>query len=261
MKNLLSEPALSGIEIGSTEWFTAQRSIISSRPLIRATYDRWYSTMLADVQSVPPERPGKILEIGSGSGYVKTLNPDVITSDVVPGNSDLVIDAQNLPFEDASLRGILLTHVFHHIPDITRFLTEALRTLVDGGVIAMIDVAHTPLSRLLFGRFHPEDYRSDAATWSLDMSRPYGGANQALTWMLFKRDRRLFEDRFPDLSLETIELLPWLGYLFSGGATRRNLVPNALARVIIKVDAAAELLNPICALHWHIRIRKRGSRS
>lgn len=258
MKTLLAEPALDGIEIGSTAWFTAQQNIIAARPLIRATYDRWYSAMLADVATVPDHESAKILEIGSGSGYVKRLNPNVVTSDIVPGNADLLIDAQELPFEDNSLRGILLTHVFHHIPDVNRFLAEARRTLVPGGVIAMIDVAHTPLSRLIFGRFHPEDYRSGALEWPLDPSRPCGGANQALTWIVLQRDRAIFERCFPELKLETIELLPWLGYLFSGGATRRNLVPGPLAEVIVKIDRAAEVFNPICALHWHIRIRKLG---
>jgi len=255
-RDLLDSPELLGIEPGSPEWFEIQRKFILSRPLVRSTYDQWYRAMLADVASVPLERPGDILEIGSGSGYVKTINPTVITSDIVEGHSDRVVDAQALPFSNESLRGILLTHVFHHIPDVRRFLSEAERTLVPGGVISMIDVCHTPLARLLFGRFHPEGYDSSAREWALDSSQAMAGANQALTWIVLRRDRELFVKEWPMFALECCELLPWLGYAMSGGVTRRDLVPRGAVKLISVLDKIATIANPLCALHWHIRIRK-----
>jgi len=252
---LLEEPALNGVEIGSERWFRVQRDLILRRPLVKRTYDRWYGAMLADAATVP--HPGRILELGSGANYVKLLDPTVITSDVVPGAADMTVDAQRLPFEDGSLRAIFLTHVLHHIPDPSRFFAEAIRTLVPGGTISLIDVAHTPLARLLFGRFHPEGYDSAREGWTLDESAPLGGADQAMSWVLFRRDRALFEARFPALDVEVIELLPWFGYLLSGGLTRRNLVPGVLVPALVALDRATTLLNPAFALHWHIRIRKR----
>jgi len=255
MKTLLEEPALHGVDIGSTEWFALQRSLIEKRPLVKRAYDLWYSTMLADVATVPGGTGG-IVELGSGSNYVKSLDPSVITSDVVSGGADMVIDARSLPFKAESLRGVLLTHVFHHIPDVTQFLSEAIRTLVPGGVISLIDVTHSPLARLLFGRFHPEAYRSDREGWLLDTSGTYGGADQALSWVVFHRDRERFERQFPGLRVEVIESLPWLGYLLSGGLTRKNIIPRALVPLISTADQATTALNGLCALHWHIRIRK-----
>lgn len=251
---LFEDPALAGVQLGSEEWFEAQRSIIDSRPLIKASYDRWYGTMLADVATVA--RPGTVLEIGSGSGYVKSLDSTVITSDVVPGHSDMLVDAERLPFADESLKGILLTHVFHHIPHVEKFLAEAQRTLVPGGVVTMIDVAHTPLARLVFGRFHPEAYDHRVKAWELDTSGPYGGANQAMSWVVFQRDRKRLRDLFPQLCVEAMDFLPWLGYLLSGGATRRNFIPAPTVPFMKSLDSATTPLNPLCALHWHIRIRK-----
>jgi SAM-dependent methyltransferase len=253
---LLEEPALKGVDLGSTRWFDIQRELIVRRPLVKATYDRWYSLMLADAGSAPPAPGGQVVELGSGANYVKLLDPTVITSDVVPGSADMVVDAQALPFADATLRAILLTHVFHHIPQPERFLEEALRALVPGGVITMIDVAHTPFARLLFGRFHPEKYESRTEGWALDTSGPYGGANQAMTWIVFRRDAGEFARRFPGLRIECIELLPWFGYLLSGGLTRRNLIPPAVVSGIRLLDRATTALNSAFALHWHIRIRK-----
>jgi SAM-dependent methyltransferase len=253
----LAEPLLDGFETGSPEWFAVQREIIDSRPLVRRTYRQWYATMLTDVASAPELEGASVLEIGSGPGYIKTMDSTVITSDIAPGNVDMVIDAQALPFENSSLRAILLTHVFHHIPDVRKFLREASRTLVPGGVISMIDVAHTPLARFLFGRFDTEDYESKRTEWELDLQRPLGGANQALTWMVFQRDRKTFDVSFPEFRVECIERLPWLGYMLSGGVTRRNLVPHQIAPAVGGLDRVAEVLNPLCSLHWHIRIRKQ----
>lgn len=256
MATLLEEPSLRGVELGSDHWFSIQRDLIVRRPLVKATYETWYSTMLADAATV--HAPGAILELGSGANFVKLIDPSVITSDLVPGNSDLVVDAQALPFGDEALRAILLTHVLHHIPDPSRFFNEALRTLVPGGVITMIDVAHTPLARLLFGRFHPEGYDSKRKDWLLDTSGAYGGADQAMSWVLFQRDREAFERRFPDLAIEEMRLLPWFGYLVSGGLTRRNLIPSWTVPALRAVDRAGAALNPLAALHWHIRLRKRA---
>jgi SAM-dependent methyltransferase len=256
LSGLLDEPRLSGVEVGSSEWFAIQRELVVSRPLVHDTYSAWYEKMLGDSASAPSDG-GKVLELGSGSNFVKLLDPRVITSDVVPGASDLVVDAQDLPFAEGSLKAILLTHVFHHIVAPERFLAEATRTLVPGGVISIIDVAHTPFARVLFTYLHPEGYHSNRRTWLLDESEPLGGANQAMTWMVFNRDIAQFRAEFPQLQLELIEYMPWLGYLISGGLTRRNLIPGALVPLLRALDRRSRALDPFMSLHWHIRIRKR----
>lgn len=253
--SFLLEPSLRDLEVGSQPWFEGQLRIIRSRPLVRASYDRWYNLMLEDVRTGTCSA-NQILEIGSGAGYVKLLDPSVIASDIVPGKADLVLDAQALPFADESLRGILCTHVLHHIPNVELFFAEARRTLALNGVLAMIDVAHTALARFLFGHFHPEDYDASAKDWALNPERPCGGANQALSWMVFVRDRERFERLFPELRVECIELLPWLGYLAGGGVTRRNLIPKGVARILLGIDDRTAFTRGIFGLHWHIRIRK-----
>jgi SAM-dependent methyltransferase len=260
LKTLFSDPAMSALELGSKESFAAQREAISRRRLTKATYDCWYDRMLGDVSSVCAEGP--VLEIGSGANYAKLVSPEIITSDVVAGASDMVVDAQCLPFDDRSLKAIMLTHVFHHIPCPAKFLGEAVRTLVPGGVISIIDVAHTPFARFVFGRFHPEAYDSTATDWLLDTTGVYGGANQAMSWIVFVRDRARLQKEFPTLSVEIVEYLPWFGYLLSGGVMMRNFVPEVAVAPIRAADLAMTALHPLMALHWHMRIRhndKAGS--
>lgn len=75
------------------------------------------------------------LELGSGGGFFKEICKDVITSDVTDVNGvDMVIDAQNLPFEDESIDIIYAVHVLHHIPDVNKFFSEVVRVCkVSGG--------------------------------------------------------------------------------------------------------------------------------
>lgn len=254
MLHALKESSLADVAVGTEEYFAAQKRLILSRPLLKWCYDGWYRRMLADVRSV--KGPGVVLELGSGGSYLEDLDPSIVTSDVVPGVAEKVIDGRSLPYPDRSIRALLMTHVFHHIPDVVAFLGEAQRTLIPGGVISMIEVAHTPFARFFFRNFHPEPYVDDARDWSFAQQHSMMDSNQALSWMVFVRDRRRFESLYPDLKIERFAFLPWFTYLLTGGVTGRCLAPAPLSRPLQAVEGALRPLSPLFALHWHIVVRK-----
>lgn len=256
MLTLLKEPSINGLVVGSPEFFACQKDLIQQRPLLKRCYDDWYARLLADVRSVAA--PGLLLELGSGGSCLKDLEPAFITSDVVPGVAERLIDACKLPFDDASLRGIALTHVLHHIPDLEAFFREAQRTLVAGGVITMIEVAHTPFARFFFRNFHPEPYDDSRREWSFGQKDSMMDSNQALSWMVFVRDRERFQKLYPDLVIETFGFTPWFTYLLSGGVTKRYLMPNFLVPLLSGMEWLLTPLRPLFALHWHIRIRRKA---
>lgn len=256
MLGFLKEPSLKGIPVGSPEFFARQKALIEERPLLKSCYDDWYSRLLADVNSVPAR--GILLELGSGGSRLKDLEPRFITSDVVPDVADRVIDACVLPFEDDSIQAIALTHVLHHIPDVEAFFREASRSLIPGGVITMIEVAHTPFARFFFDRFHPEPYEDSNLEWSFGQQDSMMDSNQALSWMIFVRDRERFEKLFPDLIIESFAFTPWFAYLISGGVTMRDLIPHFLVPVLLGIEWLLTPLRPLFALHWHIRIRRKA---
>ncbi len=254
--NLLREPRLQGITIGSPEFFRIQNELIAQRPALRFCYDLWYHTLLDDPAVRNAPRDARFLELGSGGSRLKELDHRIITSDVSPGIADLVVDARKLPFPDASLHAIFLTHVFHHIPDVSQFLHEAERVLVPGGVIGMIEVAATPFARFFFNHFHPEPF-SPQLGWTFAQNDSMMDSNQALSWIVFERDLLRFQREHPGLILEEKRWLPWLPYLLSGGVTRRDLLPSAVVPAIIATDRGLRGLYAIFALHWFIRLRKR----
>jgi SAM-dependent methyltransferase len=253
----LSHPRLKNLSMGDPEWFRAQLSVILTKPLVKSCYDLWYKKLLADADSVPQEALHKpIVELGSGAGYVKTIRPEVIASDVVPGCAEIVLDGRRLPFADGSIRAIFAAHVFHHIPDVERFFEESCRVLAPGGVISMVEVTHTPFARFFFSRIHPEPYNDRAQTWDFPEGHSMLDSNQALSWMVFFRDRRRFVKAFPQLRLESRTYLPWLSYLLSGGVNLRSFVPGFLTPVVRIADTLLKPLDGLFAIHWHLTVRK-----
>jgi SAM-dependent methyltransferase len=255
MLGWLKEPSLKGLQPGTVEFFSRQKALILHRPLLKRCYDDWYARLLADARSV--SHTGALVELGSGGSYLKSLEPAVITSDVGPNIAEQVIDARQLPFGDESIQALLLTHVFHHIPDVDAFLREAQRALVPGGVISMIEVAHTPFARFFFRNFHHEPYDDKQERWGFKQGDSMMDSNQALSWIVFVRDRALFEQLHPGLQIEALELMPWFTYFISGGVTMRYLVPKFMNGLLAVVERAINPLSPLLALSWHIRIRKR----
>jgi SAM-dependent methyltransferase len=219
---------LADLEIGSPEWFQAQRQLIDAKPLIKRCYRTWYRLLLEDADSAPGGS-GPIVELGSGGSFLAELRPGIVRSDVLAGNVDAVFDGRALPFRAGSVRALLLTHVFHHIPDVAAFLSEAQRVLIPGGVVSMVDCTHTPFARFFFQRFHPEPYDDTCAAWDFPAGHSMLDSNQALTWLVFFRDRQRIASLAPDLSLEHWRYLPWFSYLLSGGVNLPSFVPRPLA--------------------------------
>jgi hypothetical protein len=146
--------------------------------------------------------------------------------------------------------------VLHHIPNLDAFFHEAQRALVPGGVITMIEVAHTPFARFFFKNFHHEPYRDNLQAWSFGQQDSMMDSNQALSWMVLVRDRAKFEAKFPSLRIEHFAFTPWFTYLISGGVTMRDIIPHFLTGPLFGVEWLLGPVRPLFALHWHIRLRK-----
>jgi SAM-dependent methyltransferase len=241
--------------VGSPEYFRIQRDLIRERPLLKACYDTWYSEMLRANQG-GALGPGESLELGSGGSLLRDALPGLITSDVVEGVADRVIDGRALPFPDRGLRAIFMTHTLHHIPDVSRFFAEADRALQPGGFVALVEVAHTPFAKFFFSNFHPEPYDDQSTHWDFTQQDSMMDSNQALSWLVFVRDLEKFNREFPKLKVERFAWLPWITYLAAGGVTMRNVIPGPVIPLLHALEWLFRPLRPLFALHWLIILRK-----
>ena len=225
----ISHPLTRGMDLDDVRVTLARREIIQRKKFLKTLYNEWYR-MLKD--NLPADE--RVLEIGSGAGFLKDLLPSVITSEVfaIPG-VDRVEDACRLDFPNDSLGAIVMLDVFHHIRDVRAFLIEARRVLCQGGRILMIEPWRSRWSSVIYRNLHHEPFDTDAADWRLPSGGgPLSTANGALPWIVFERDRDQFEAEFPEFSIVKLEPLMPLAYLVSGGVGTQVSLPRSMYRPV-----------------------------
>ena len=254
LRRLLAHPLTASLAVDDPATTALRRQIISSKPILKAIYDEWYSMLAKEI----PPGDGLVLELGSGGGYCADFIPGLITSETFacPG-VQIVVDAQRLPFAEKSLRAIVMTDVLHHMSDVRRFFAESARCLCPGGKIVMIEPWVTSWSRLIYAHFHPEPFRPDSPEWSFSSSGPLSGANSALAWIVFHRDRQVFESEFPEFLTERINPFMAFRYLVSGGVGMRSLTPGFTSSAWIGLERLLEPQMPRLGMFALIAVQRR----
>jgi SAM-dependent methyltransferase len=227
--------------------------IIRRKSLLRRLYIDFYDQFRRAAGEV---RGSKLVELGSGGGFIKEVIPNVTTSDVIdaPG-VDLCFSAMDMPFDDASVDAFLMIDVLHHLPDARAFFAEATRCLRAGGKVVMIEPANTPWSRFIYGNFHHEAFEPDAG-WSFPSTGRLSGANGALPWIIFCRDRARFEDRFPLLRINRVRPHTPFRYLVSGGLRLRQLLPGFAYPLIKALEAALSPLREQLGMFMTVELER-----
>lgn len=223
VKRLLSHPDTRDLGIDDPRTTDLRKNIIQRNRFLWRIYDEWYRLLTACI----PEGPGRVVELGSGAGFLGRYVPGLIASEVFPCSGiQIVLDARQLPFASGSLRSIAMVDVFHHIPESRAFFAEAQRCLRPGGSIVMIEPWVSTWSRFVYTHLHHEPFECDANDWTFPDEGPLSGANGALPWIVFERDRRRFESEYPQLKVQAIRPFMPFRYLVSGGVSMRQLTPE-----------------------------------
>lgn len=221
----------------------AIRRRIRSKPALERWYRECYAKFADCVERSAGDGP--VLELGSGAGFLKELMPDVLTSDVLPYEGvDRVVDATQLPFGAGDLRAILMLNVFHHIGDVEAFLGEAQRCLADGGRLFMVDQHLGWISTPILKYGHDEPFDADTRDWRFESTGALSSANGALAWIVFERDRALFERRYPHLRLERYRSHSPLRYFLAGGLKSWSLLPGWAFTPASVLDRSLTRLTP-----------------
>ena len=209
---------------------------IRANGLLYEIYRDVYQRLLAEV---PRERFPRLLELGSGGGFLREFAPYAITSECVETpRVDRVVDACKIDqhFEPASLDAIVAFNVFHHLPDAAGFLRGAQAVLRPGGRIALIEPWFTPVGQWFYRALHHEPWVADPDDWNIRGFGRLEGANSRLPTSVFRDSDRRFAREFPALRILKREPFhKWL-YLASGGLKLNTRIPRPVARRIIELD-------------------------
>jgi len=239
--------------------------IIQKKPFFKRLYVDFYKqfekvgwalpTSDRGVQSTPYDKV--LVELGSGGGFIKEVLPNVTTSDILDlPNVDQVFSVIEMPFDKESVDAFFMLDVLHHIADPRAFFREALRCLKPGGKIVMIEPANTPWSRFIYKNFHHELFDTQAQ-WEQQEVVPLSQGNGALPWIIFSRDRKIFEEEFPTLRIVSIRNHTPLRYLLSGGLTLRQLVPSFTYPLFKAVEYLLFPLNNLLGMFQTIELQKQ----
>ena len=97
-------------------------------------------------------------EKGERYAFISNINQS-IDVEACPGSgkttcllAKLYLLSEKMPFENESIGAVVMINVFHHIPDCTLFLAEAMRVLPVGGKIIMVEPYNSTWSRFINGK-------------------------------------------------------------------------------------------------------------
>jgi len=254
--------------------------IIQKKPFLKKIYIDFYEQFK---KSISNSEEKVLVELGSGGGFIKEIISNVITSDVLElPNVDKVFSVLDMPFEEASVDAFFMFDVLHHIAEPRAFFKEALRCLKVGGKVVMIEPANTFWSRFIYKNFHHEAFDTKAPEWccrgqakwelgprpswldqaetgkagTLQESGRLSGANGALAWIIFWRDRKILESEFPSLRIVRMRNHTPLRYLLSGGLTLRQLVPSFSYSAVKAIEYTLSPINDLLGMFQTIELEK-----
>ncbi len=227
---------------------------------MRAVFAEFYDRCI-EIDRAYGSGEGHLIEIGAGSSLFSERYPQVVGTDIKPHpHLARVLDAQAMDLEAESVRAIFAINCFHHLPDPMAFFGELDRVLVPGGTCVLVEPYYGPVAGAFYARlFDTEGFDRTQAMWEDAGRTIMHGANQALSYIVFERDRALFEQRCPTLEVVVREpLTNWLRYLLSGGLNFRQLVPSRTEQLLRALERLLAPASRWLALHHLVALRKRA---
>jgi SAM-dependent methyltransferase len=212
------------------------------KPALQHEYHRFYRKIAGQLVNVPP---GPVLECGSGIGNLKSVLPQAITSDLFPNPW---LDRQEnifaLSFPSASLSGVVLFDVFHHLQYPGTALRELHRVLKPGGRAIIFEPAAGLLGRVVLGLFHHEPFAlHEPIAWEapahFDPHVVSYYAAQGNAWRIFGRHD--YDSQLAGWTLPQVYYFPALPWLLTGGFRGPNFCRGLLRPLAAGVETLLSL--------------------
>ena len=207
-----------------------------AKPLLKEIYAAFSRRIMG---LVDPAIPGRVVELGSGIGNLKTFLPGALATDLFQNPwLDLVCDGYELPFRQGSLSHLVLFDVFHHLRAPNAFLREARRVLVpEKGRLILLEPYVGWTTYPVYGLFHHEPVglkEPISRVESLPRPRDYYAAQGNATRLFFRKEIPGWPQGWRIFHAEAFSCFH---YLLSGGYAKPALYPARWLDALQKLDA------------------------
>lgn len=188
------------------------------------------------------------IEIGCGVTPMSDHYENIVATDIeITECATKQLDACKMSDLKEHYCSIFAVNCFHHISEKIKFFSECAEVLEPGGVVVILEPADTILSRILYPYlFRIESYDPSADIESLRTEDPVKGANQAASFICFKREKNVFMNQIAFELVESFYLKNWLSFVLCGGTNFPTLAPYKLIRWFEDKN----LFQSILGLHW-----------
>jgi prophage maintenance system killer protein len=106
-RNSLKEPKLNGVDLNSDELLVIHSKVLQEKKMMWEVVADFYITFIDLDNQYFTCDSNKRIEIGTGVSFFKKNYTEITASDIKNAdNLDIVVDAQNIPFENNSIRAI-----------------------------------------------------------------------------------------------------------------------------------------------------------
>lgn len=260
LRDSLADPRLKGVSIDDPLIIQKHREILREKRAMQQVFREFYD-LCYGLDERYFHGAGHRVEIGAGSSFFKQVYPSITSTDIKPvEHLDMVVDALDMPFEDGSVRAFYCVNCFHHFPDPRKFFSELERTLYPGAGCVLIEPYFGLVASWFYRHlFDVEHFNKSQPAWDETQEDEFVGANQALSYVVFFRDRETFDREFPGLEIVSTRTLDnYMRYLLSGGLNFRQLVPDFALGAVRLLEKCFFLFHGQLALHHAILIRKKS---
>ncbi len=193
------------------------------------------------------------VEIGCGAGFselfLRAGTLELTDAEPRPW-AKRIVDAQELPYADASVDVLIANNVIHHVAYPDRFFRGAARVLRPGGHLLIQECNCSLTTRIALRATRHEDY--DFSADPFDATRPCNdasdpwGANCAIPNLLFD-DLDRFREHYPEFVVVDSGMSEFFVHFNSGGVTATVPylpLPWAAMRVVDLIDRVLVAVAP-----------------
>lgn len=252
-------PTANKINKDGPERIKVHARILEKKKITQSIFKEFYDIILLSINKHFYDcRVEEKIELGAGSSFLKKVDSSFKKSDVVYYEDlDFIVDACNMKFKDNSIKCFAGIFFFHHIQNPYVFLDEVVRCCDTNGGVVLIEPYNGPLSRFLHNNMHDNEFYDLSASAIKDTKFPMSDANQALSDIIFFRDKEIFKKKYPTLKIvEVKKIHSYLRYIVSGGVNFKQLLPDFCIPVLKIIETILKPISHLFCVHYLIVIKK-----